>query len=222
MELEDWLNIGLGLLGLLVLLAVVLGILAIVALFFEGLRYMFQKLWPILTVIGIVLLLIAVVVGSVSTYLEKRTPRVPFAFVTRFFDTETSDERLKTPTPEKTLEERIESYVAEYGERFVASVNARDFSLVQDELYPDSPLYRSQEALVERLSRRNITERIVTFDVYDVAVESEEWAFAKTYEAIDVYGPDGVKETALYWTYHLKWNDARQRYELYAIEETKR
>lgn len=108
--------------------------------------------------------------------------------------------------------------VVSYGHNLVEAINTGDFTIVSDALYPDSPLYESQKKLVDRLYHGRITEEIIRYEVEAVRIHSDDWAEVDTYEAIDVYHPDVLKNTEYHWRYQLKWNEQVEQYLLYSIE----
>ncbi len=180
----------------------------------------FKVVLPYFTVFGGVLILgfSALSIISPNTNIQGNKEYIT-GLKNELFSIFTDSETVEITESETTQSiDFITEYIITYGHDLVEAINTGDFSIVDNALYPDSPLYKSQKKLVDRLYRGGISEEIVRYEVDAIRIVSDEWVEVDTYEAIDVYHPGELKETKYNWQYRLKWSEQAKQYLLYSIE----
>ncbi|RAP77992.1 TcaA NTF2-like domain-containing protein [Paenibacillus montanisoli] len=105
-----------------------------------------------------------------------------------------------------------------YEESMVEAVNKNRFSLVEGLLDPNGPLYKQQESLVQRLSAKNIKEKLIRYQIMNIQKIGGEYKFY-IIEKIGIYYPDGRSAVNEYkWIYTVTENKETNAFKVYSIE----
>ncbi len=102
----------------------------------------------------------------------------------------------------KVSNERIKSTYVGYVRAMVNAINAGDFSRVSSFLLEDSPLWKSQIALIKHLVKKKIKEEVVEAYVLEIHWISDSEVELKTKEKIKIrYSSGNADVKTYYWKY---------------------
>lgn len=101
--------------------------------------------------------------------------------------------------------QELHDAVVNYGYSLVQAINDGDFSIVEPYLLPDSNLYFSQVALVEKLFSQNVTESLYEFDVTSAVEISENTYEIETFEDTIVIKNGNEESKQFRWVYTVEY-----------------
>lgn len=130
-----------------------------------------------------------------------------------------ADQEKNTPKAKVPLE--ADHLISNYLYALCDAINWGNFSYVEDELYPDSELYKSQKGLVERLYKDNVREEVISFKVHssEPLNDGNDAYKIRVTETIRIDKESGAEDHTYEWWYYSKPYEKEQR--LYKIEEAK-
>ena len=98
----------------------------------------------------------------------------------------------------------VELVIDSYERLLIEAINENQFSLIEDLLDNNGPLYKEQEKLITRLHKKRIHEKLISYAV-DKIDSDEDYFFVYTVEKIEIQYPEKdplVKEFT--WKYTVR------------------
>ncbi|MCM3111887.1 zinc ribbon domain-containing protein [Lederbergia lenta] len=124
-----------------------------------------------------------------------------------------------TITPITITDEDIASFMLMYNEKSVDSINARDFSIVEDYIVPGAPRAKEQDDYIDYLETKGITEELLSTTVESSKkIDDNTWEVV-TIEKFTIITPDSSKDRS--YRTKSKIKNMNGSLKLYELMETK-
>ncbi|WP_462410831.1 zinc ribbon domain-containing protein [Neobacillus sp. Marseille-QA0830] len=146
-------------------------------------------------------------------HVKEKTVEKPVEYTTTYTGAETAASMAAT---EVTSD--ITDLMSDYLHGLINAINDNEFSEVSSYLYPDSQLYKDQQALVKSLNDKKITEDLLDFKVTDYSGEGGQ-GYITTDEKIKINYADGTSETKEYHWYYSAETYSDGNFRLTNIQE---
>lgn len=120
-------------------------------------------------------------------------------------DVETVNESPKEESEEAQANhssDEIGSFMADYMDATISSINNEDFSIASPYIDPNGPKYKEQKDYTAHLNEKGITEELHTFNVKDVKELGDNLYEVSTYEEYTISYADGTSKQANFNTVH--------------------